>query len=130
AGLGERVLGILDGSVLDEGRIVRFAPDAVIDGRDFDRTDLVFIEADRRLQRRCGKGLRDEFELRRQAEGCRSYGRAEHGAAGHVKHRNISSGLWLSGQAEVASDRGHPLRKKIDGDGPLFPATPRILASD
>jgi hypothetical protein len=38
----------------DEGRVVGLAPDAVIDGGDVDIADLVFVEADGRLDRRFG----------------------------------------------------------------------------
>ena len=61
--LCQRRLGVFDRGVLDEGRIVRLAPDAVIDGGDLDRSDLVFVEADGRLDRRIGEGGEDEFQL-------------------------------------------------------------------
>ena len=61
--LGERRLRFLDRGILDESRIVRFAPDAVIYGRDLDGPDLVLVEAGRRLERCLRVSRIDESKL-------------------------------------------------------------------
>ena len=43
--LASACLGVIDAGVLDERRIVRLLPDAVVEGGDLDRADLVFVEA-------------------------------------------------------------------------------------
>ena len=71
ARLGERLLGVLDRGILDEGRIVRLAPDPVIDGGHLDRADLVFVDAVGRLERSFGVGGTDESELLAVQAECR-----------------------------------------------------------
>ena len=69
AGVGERLLGLLDRGILDESGIVRFAPDAVVYGRDLDRPDLVLVESSRWFKRRLSVRRTDESQLFVQPEG-------------------------------------------------------------
>lgn len=48
----ERLLGVVDRGVLDEGGVVRLFPDAVVDRRDLDVADLELLET-----HRCGSNL-------------------------------------------------------------------------
>jgi len=50
ARVGERLLGLFDRGILDKSGIVRFAPDAVVYGRNLDRPDLVSVESGGRLE--------------------------------------------------------------------------------
>ena len=74
AGLRQSLLRLRHGGVFDESGVMRFAPDPVIDRRDFDIADFVFVESDRRLERRGGLRARraDEGDPPVKAESRRS----------------------------------------------------------
>ena len=69
AGLGQRGLGLVDAGVLDEGRIVRLPPNAVVEGRDLHRADLVLVKALARVRGGLGCAQLHDGETGIQAEG-------------------------------------------------------------
>ena len=94
AGPRERLLGLFDRRVPDEVRIVGLAPDAVVDGRHFDRADIEPVEPGAGLQRR-GRGRADNPQRLLEPESCRG-GRRHHKSSA----RKIEHGLLLCGSRD------------------------------
>ena len=125
AGLGKRLLGVLDRGILDEGRIVRLAPDPVIDGGHLDRADLVFVDAVGRLERSLGVGGTDESELLAVQAECRGdRSGSQDTPARHDKHRRSPN--FRSNEANCTECAMASIRETLAADA-LFSIRQRFL---
>jgi hypothetical protein len=69
AGLGERRLGLLDAGILDECRIVRLLPDAIVERGDLNRADLVSVKPLARSGGRLGPRRAEDGKVPVETEG-------------------------------------------------------------